>query len=52
MKNPQDLVFMKELIEAGKVVSVFDRVYPLAEVPEALRYLHAGHAKGKVVIKV
>lgn len=50
--SQNDLVFMKELIEASKMVSVIDRVYPLAEVPEALRYLHAGHAKGKVVIKV
>jgi NADPH-dependent curcumin reductase CurA len=43
---------MKELMEAGKVVPVIDKVYPLAEVPEALRYLLAGHARGKVVIKV
>ncbi|MCX6557004.1 MAG: NAD(P)-dependent alcohol dehydrogenase [Candidatus Aminicenantes bacterium] len=50
--NQKDLVFMKELMEAGKVVPVIDRVYPLAEVPEALRYLLAGHARGKVVIKV
>jgi len=50
--NQKDLVFVKELMEAGKVVPVIDRVYPLAEVPEALRYLLAGHARGKVVIKV
>jgi len=50
--SQKDLVFMKELIEAGKVVSVIDRVFPLAEVPEALRYLLAGHARGKVVIQV
>jgi NADPH:quinone reductase-like Zn-dependent oxidoreductase len=50
--NQKDLVFIKELMEAGKVIPVIDRVYPLAEVPEALRYLLAGHAKGKVVIKV
>jgi NADPH:quinone reductase-like Zn-dependent oxidoreductase len=48
----KDLVFVKELMEAGKLVPVIDRVYPLAEVPEALRYLVAGHARGKVVIKV
>ncbi len=48
----KDLSFMKELIEAGKVVSVIDRKYPLSEVPEALRYLLAGHARGKVVITV
>jgi NADPH:quinone reductase-like Zn-dependent oxidoreductase len=50
--NQKDLVFAKELMEAGKVVPVIDRVYSLAEVPEALRYLVAGHARGKVVIKV
>ncbi len=42
----------KELLEAGKVVPVIDRTYPLSEVPEAMRYLEAGHAKGKVVITV
>ncbi len=48
--NQKDLVFMKELLEAGKVVPVIDRRYPLREVAEALRYLEEGHAKGKVVI--
>jgi NADPH:quinone reductase-like Zn-dependent oxidoreductase len=48
--NQKDLVFMKELLEASKVVPVIDRCYPLKEVPEALRYLGEGHAKGKVVI--
>src|SRR5712692_7262228 len=48
--NKKDLVFIKELLEAGKVVPVLDRTYPLSEVPEAIRYLEAGHAKGKVVI--
>jgi NADPH:quinone reductase-like Zn-dependent oxidoreductase len=46
----EDVVLLKELIEAGKVTPVIDRTYPLAEVPEALRYLEAGHAQGKVVI--
>jgi len=46
----KDLAFMKELIEAGKVVPVIDRHYPLSEVPEAIRYLEEGHARGKVVI--
>ena len=50
--NQKDLVFMKELLEAGKVVPVIDRRYPLSEVPEALRYLEEGHARGKVVITV
>jgi len=50
--NKKDLVFIKELLEAGKVVPVIDRCYPLREVPEAIRYLEAGHARGKVVITV
>ena len=50
--NQKDLLFIKELLEAGKVVPVIDRRYPLREVPEAIRYLEAGHAKGKVVITV
>jgi len=44
--------YMAELCEAGKVVPVIDRPYPLSEVPEALRYLGEGRAKGKVVITV
>ncbi|TMD74241.1 MAG: zinc-binding dehydrogenase, partial [Chloroflexi bacterium] len=50
--NQKDLVFMKELLEAGKVVPVIDRRYPLGETAEAIRYLEAGHAQGKVVITV
>ena len=46
----EDLVFIKELIEAGKVVPVIDRRYPLSEVAEALRYLEEGHHQGKIVI--
>ena len=45
-----DLIFIKELIEAGKVKSVIDRRYPLSEAAEALRYLGEGHARGKIVI--
>jgi NADPH:quinone reductase-like Zn-dependent oxidoreductase len=48
----QDLAFVKELIEAGKVKPVVDRRYPLSEVAEALRYAEEGHAKGKVVVTV
>ena len=50
--NQQDLVFVKELLEAGKVVPVIERSYPLGETAEALRYLEEGHARGKVVITV
>jgi NADPH:quinone reductase-like Zn-dependent oxidoreductase len=50
--NLEDMARMTELCEAGKVVPVVDRRYPLSEVPEALRYLGEGLAKGKVVITV
>ena len=50
--NQKDLVFLNELLEAGKVAPVIERRYPLREVPEALRYLEEGHARGKVVITV
>jgi NADPH:quinone reductase-like Zn-dependent oxidoreductase len=46
----EDLLFMKELLEAGKVVPVIDRRYPLSETAEALRYYGEGHPSGKVVI--
>lgn len=48
----EDLVFVKELLEAGKIISVLDRCYPLSETAEAIRYLEEGHARGKVVITV
>jgi NADPH:quinone reductase-like Zn-dependent oxidoreductase len=51
-RSRDDLVFLRELIEAGKVTPVIDRRYPLSEVPEAIRYLEQGHAQGKVVITV
>jgi NADPH:quinone reductase-like Zn-dependent oxidoreductase len=50
--NQKDLIVMKGLIEAGKVVPVIDRRYPLSETAEAIRYLEQGHARGKVVISV
>ena len=50
--NQQDLVFMRELVETGKVKSVIDRCYALSEAADALRYLGKGHAQGKVVITV
>jgi NADPH:quinone reductase-like Zn-dependent oxidoreductase len=48
--NQKDLVIMMGLLETGKVVPVIDRLYPLRDVAEALRYLGEGHAHGKVVI--
>jgi len=52
-KDPGDrLVVLKELIETGKVTPVIDRTFPLAQVPEAMRYLESGQAHGKVVITV
>ncbi len=50
--NQEDVGFMKELLETGKVTPVIDRRYTLTEVPEAIRYLEEGHARGKVVITV
>jgi len=50
--NKKDLLFLRELLEAGKVIPVIDRTYSLSEVPEAIRYLEEGHAQGKVVITV
>jgi NADPH:quinone reductase-like Zn-dependent oxidoreductase len=51
-RNRKDLVSITELCEAGQVVPVIDRRYPLSEVPEALRYLGEGRAKGKLIITV
>jgi NADPH:quinone reductase-like Zn-dependent oxidoreductase len=48
--NKDDLTVMKELMEAGKVTPVIDRSYALRDVPEAIRYLEQGHARGKVII--
>jgi NADPH:quinone reductase-like Zn-dependent oxidoreductase len=50
--NSQDLEFIVELIEAGKVKPVIDRTYPLAQTADAIRYLEEGHAKGKVVVTI
>lgn len=51
-ENHKDMIVLKELIEAGKITPVIDRTYPLGEVPEAIRYLKAGHARGKVAITI
>ena len=51
-ENHEDLMVLGELIESGQVTPIIDRTYPLSEVPEAIRYLEEGHARGKVVISV
>jgi NADPH:quinone reductase-like Zn-dependent oxidoreductase len=51
-ENHADMTVLKQLIEAGKVTPVIDRTYPLSDVPEAIRYLKQGNARGKIVITV
>jgi NADPH:quinone reductase-like Zn-dependent oxidoreductase len=48
----EDLLALAELIEAGKVTPVIGATYPLSDVPDAIRHLHEGHARGKVVITI
>ncbi len=50
--NTTDLNYLSQLLEARKIIPVIDRTYPLGEVPQAIRYLEEGHARGKVVIRV
>ena len=50
--NKEDLMFLKELVEAGRIRPVIDRTYPLSETAAAIRYLEEGHARGKIVITV
>jgi NADPH:quinone reductase-like Zn-dependent oxidoreductase len=50
--SSDDLQFLRELIDAGRVTPVIDRTYPLDESADAIRYLETGHARGKVVISV
>ncbi len=50
--NQEDLEFLADLMREGKLTPVIDRRYSLSEVPEAIRYLEEGHARGKVVIEV
>ncbi|MFE1245841.1 NAD(P)-dependent alcohol dehydrogenase [Fictibacillus sp. NPDC058756] len=51
-QNQKDLIYVKELLETGKVKPVIDRCYKLSEVSEAFRYFEEGHAQGKVVITI
>jgi NADPH:quinone reductase-like Zn-dependent oxidoreductase len=48
--DQNDLAALSDLMQAGKVTPVIDRRYPLSEVPEAIRYLEQGHARGKVIV--
>jgi len=50
--NQADLQFVAELLEGGKIRPVIDKTFPLSEAPEAIRYLTAGHARGKIIITV
>lgn len=50
--NPEDLDVLRDMMQAGKITPVIDRRYALNEVPEAIRYLEQGHARGKIVITV
>jgi NADPH:quinone reductase-like Zn-dependent oxidoreductase len=52
LPNQADMNLLKEMLEAGQIVPVIDRCYPFAETTDAMHYLEAGHARGKVVVSV
>ena len=52
VQSQKDLIFIKELLESGKIMPVIDGCYPLSEAPEAFWYFEEEHAQGKVVLTV
>jgi len=50
--NKNDLRFLGELLETGKIKPVIHKTYPLSQTAEAVRYVLDGHARGKVVINI
>ena len=48
--NRPDFLVLKEMMESGQVKPVIDRVYPLCEISEAMRYLGTGHARAKIIV--
>ncbi len=52
MANPEDLIVLQELAEAGKITPVIDKAYPLSETPAAMAQVGEGHAQGKTIINI